>query len=190
MTRKIWPSSASSTVSACGQADRRREVAEAQRRQRHEAEVEVFGLGVWPLLDEERRLPEVADREVDEGKQEPYEHIRAEGAEHGLVGDTPMGEHTSERDRQRRRHEQHHRQEIGQRHDRLRVDEEDDRRQRDAGGHEIQCRRRSLWPEAGSLIATMSASADRSVLPIAPQRGSSTSSSRKKFASRSTSRLA
>ena len=32
----------------------------------------------------------------------------------------------------------------------------------------------TLWPEAGSLIATTSAAAERSVLPSAPQRGSST----------------
>jgi hypothetical protein len=51
------------------------------------------------------------------------------------------------------------------------------------------CRRVIVCPDSGSLIATTSASADRNVLPIAPQRESSTSSSRKKFASKSTSRL-
>jgi hypothetical protein len=51
-------------------------------------------------------------------------------------------------------------------------------------------RRVSRRPACGSLIATTSATAERSVLPSAPQRGSSTSSSRKKFASSRTSRLA
>ena len=47
----------------------------------------------------------------------------------------------------------------------------------------------TVSPASGSLIATTSATAARSVLPIAPQRGSSITSSRKKFASSSTSRL-
>jgi hypothetical protein len=55
---------------------------------------------------------------------------------------------------------------------------------------EIACRRVIVSPVCGSLIATTSAAAERSVLPIAPHRRSSTSSSRKKFAVSSASRLA
>src|SRR5215210_7348578 len=51
-------------------------------------------------------------------------------------------------------------------------------------------RRLSSWPLAGSLIAITRARAPSSVLPITAQRSSSTSSSRKKLASSSTSRVA
>jgi hypothetical protein len=54
----------------------------------------------------------------------------------------------------------------------------------------IACRRVIVCPASGSLIATTRASAASTVLPIAPPRGSSTSSSRKKFAISSTNRLA
>ena len=53
MTRKIWPLSASSTVSACGESLRGRQVAEAERRESDEAEVEELGLRVGAGLDEE-----------------------------------------------------------------------------------------------------------------------------------------
>jgi hypothetical protein len=55
---------------------------------------------------------------------------------------------------------------------------------------EIAFARVILWPVSRSLIATTSAAAERMVLPIEPHRLSSTSSSRKKFASSRSSRLA
>ena len=51
-------------------------------------------------------------------------------------------------------------------------------------------RRLTRCPVAGSLIATISAAAASSVLPMAPQRASSTIWSSRKFAISSTSRLA
>ena len=59
-----------------------------------------------------------------------------------------------------------------------------------ASAIESAWRRLIVCPVSGSLMATTSATAASNVLPITPQRLSSTSSSRKKFASSSTSSVA
>ena len=53
------------------QPDRRRQVAEAERRQRDEAEIEELRRGMRPGLREERGVPELVHGQVDEGKQSP-----------------------------------------------------------------------------------------------------------------------
>src|SRR5215213_6314106 len=55
------------------EADGGREIAEAERRQRDEAEVDVFRLLVRPRLHEERLITELAQREVHEREEQPYE---------------------------------------------------------------------------------------------------------------------
>ena len=69
------------------QPDRRRQVAEAERRQRYEAEVDVLALYVRALLREERTVVQRVRREVDEREQEPEQDVDAQRAEHRLVGD-------------------------------------------------------------------------------------------------------
>src|SRR5215208_1951299 len=87
------------------EADRRGEVAETERRQRNEAEVEELGLLVLARQREER-VAEAVHRQVQEREQEPHEHVGAERAEDGLVRHPPVLEHARQRDGQRRRHEQ------------------------------------------------------------------------------------
>ena len=83
-----------------------------------------MGLG----LGEERAV-QLVHRQVHEREQQAEQHVRAERAEHRLVGDLPLAQDAAERDGQRGRHEQRDRQQIGQADQRGAADEQDDRRE-------------------------------------------------------------
>ena len=85
MTRKTCPSSASSAVSACGRPTDGERSPKPSVVKGDEAEVEVLRLLVLPRLDEERRVAELAHRQVGEREQQTDEHVAAERAEHRLV---------------------------------------------------------------------------------------------------------
>jgi hypothetical protein len=86
---------------------------------------------VRPGLREEVAA-EVVHREIEEREQQPEQDVRAECAEHRLVCHAPVLEDAREGHRQGRRHEQRHRQQVRQPDDRRRVEDQHERRERDA----------------------------------------------------------
>ena len=87
-------------------------------------------------LREERCVPELAEREEDEGEEEPEEDVRARGAEDRLRGDLAVVRDPAQGHGKGRAHEEADRNEIGDAEDRRRGHEEHEGRQGDADSYE------------------------------------------------------
>jgi hypothetical protein len=133
VTRKTWPSSASSAVRAWGSPTAGERSPKPRVVSVTEAEIDVLRLGVIARLREEGGVPQRVHREVQECEKQSEKHVGAKGSEHGLVVDLAVLEDAPDGHRQRGGDQQGDRQEVDEADDRVRRDEEDDRRERDAG---------------------------------------------------------
>src|SRR3954447_17210043 len=136
----------------------RGQVAEPERGQHDEAEVQVLRLLVRAGLGEEIDA-EAGKGDAEEREHEPGQHVRAERTQDRLVGDHPVLQRALQRDRQVDR-DQHRREQVGGADQVARVGEQDERRQ------EPPCDDRGRLPAcqlaAGARVVDRSAESDRS----------------------------